>query len=107
MRALSARLAVLLAAAALLAGCSGGGGGGGNSAADDLAECLNGQGYSVTAAGDSVTGTSPGGAEFTATLEDDKLTIDDSASLAGTGLSGQERTAIELCTDDRFRPAAG
>jgi hypothetical protein len=105
MRASRACLFPLVLAAVLFAGC--GGGGGGSSAADDLADCLNGQGYSVTAAGDTVTGSSPGGAEFTATLKDDTLSIDDSASPAGTGLSDQERTSIELCTDDRFRPASG
>jgi len=52
-------------------------------------------------------GAGAGSAEFTATLKDDKLTIDDSASQAGTGLGDQERTSIELCTDDRFRPASG
>jgi hypothetical protein len=104
MRRIRARLALLLLAA-LLAGC-GGGGGGDDSPAAKLADCLNGQGYSVTAAGDSVSGSAPGGAEFTATLQDDRLTIDDSASPAGTGLSDQERTSIELCTDARFRPAS-
>ena len=90
----------------MLAGC-GGGGDSGSSPTQELADCLNAQGYDVTASGDEVKGSSPGGAEFTATLKDDKLTIDDSASQAGTGLGDQERTSIELCTDERFRPATG
>ena len=61
----------------------------------------------MTADGDEVTGSAPGGAEFTATLKDDKLTIDDSASQAGTGLGDQDRTSMELCTDERFQPTSG
>jgi hypothetical protein len=89
-----------------LAGC---GGGGGKSPAEKLAECLNDQGYSVTASGDTVIGSSPGGTDFKATIRDDKLTIDDSGNPGGpgTGLSDNERTNIELCTDARFSPTAG
>jgi hypothetical protein len=104
MRSTWARLTPLVAAALLFAGC--GGGGGGDSDVQKLADCLNEQGYDVTAEDDSVTGSSPGGAEFTATLKDGNLTIDDSASQAGTGLADQEHTSIEMCTDARFRPAS-
>src|SRR5262249_23206452 len=89
-----------------LAGC---GGGGGKSPAEKLADCLNAQGYSVTVSGDTISGSSPGGTDFKATIRDDKLTIDDSGNPGGpgTGLSDDERTNIELCTDARFSPTAG
>ena len=106
MRASSrAGLAPLVLAVLALAGC--GGGGGGKSPAESLADCLNGQGWDVTANGDSVSGTSTGGTEFTATLKDDKLTIDDSANGPGQGLADQERTNIQLCTDERFKSRSG
>jgi len=92
---------LLLLTVLALAGC--GGGGGGKSPAESTADCLNGQGYDVAASGDTVTGSSPGGVDFTATLKDDKLTIDDS----GGGLSDQERTTVELCTDERFKSRSG
>jgi hypothetical protein len=96
---------LLLLAVLALAGC--GGGGGGKSPAESMADCLNGQGYDVAASGDTVTGSSPGGVDFTATLKDDKLTIDDSGIGPGVGLSDQERTTVELCTDERFKSRSG
>jgi hypothetical protein len=107
MTALRARFTLVLVAAAALTGC-GGGGSSSLSPAQSLADCLNQQGYDVTASGDTVRGTSPGGVEFTATLRDEKLTIDDSQNPGGpgTGISDQERTSIEMCTDPRFRPTS-
>ena len=97
-----ARLTPLLALRQLLfAGCGGGGGGG--SAVQKLADCLNEQGYDVTARATASRAARPAAPSSRRRSKDDKLTIDDSASQAGTGLADQERTSIEMCTDARFR----
>lgn len=83
--------------ALVLAGC----GGESKSDAETVADCLNGQGFLVQASDDTVSGSSPGGINFTVTLGPDGAVIDDSGNPGGTArrLSPNERTAIELCAE--------
>jgi hypothetical protein len=85
----------MLFAALVLAGC----GGQSKSTAEIVADCLNEQGFLVQASDTTVSGSSPGGINFTVTFEDGKPVIDDSGNPGGPGqgLSDQERTKIELC----------
>ena len=92
------RRSLALLAAVALAGC-----GGSESRAERVADCLNEQGWLVSAEGERVLGTTDGGVGFVVELAGGRVAIDDSGNPPATEgaepatLSSAERAAIEEC----------